>query len=85
MDDFFFIFLKNPVFGYLWSTWKPNFLMDRRPLVEGCIANFGIFHDNFEFYVLEDFFRFQKIQFLGILGLPYCGIGATIRIGQETL
>ena len=23
--------------------------------------------------------------FLGILGLPYCGIGATIRIGREML
>ena len=30
--------------------------------------------------VLDDFFRF-----LGILGPPYCGIGATIRIGREML
>ena len=29
---------------------------------------------------------FQKIwDFLGILGPPYCGTGATIRIGQEML
>ena len=28
---------------------------------------------------------FQKFGFLGILGLPYCGISATIRIGQEML
>ena len=28
---------------------------------------------------------FQKIGLLGILGPPYCGIGATIRIGREML
>jgi hypothetical protein len=28
---------------------------------------------------------FQKIGFLGILGPPYYGIGATICIGQEML
>ena len=28
---------------------------------------------------------FQKIWFWGILGPPYCGIGATIRIGREML
>ena len=28
---------------------------------------------------------FQKIGFLAILGPPYCGIGATIRIGREML
>ena len=28
---------------------------------------------------------FQKIVFLGIFGPPYCGIGATIRIGREML
>ena len=27
----------------------------------------------------------KKIWFLGILGPPYSGIGATIRIGQEML
>jgi hypothetical protein len=33
---------------------------------------------------LDDFFLFFKeIGFLGILGPPYCGIGATIRIGRE--
>ena len=30
-------------------------------------------------------FREKKIGFLGILGPPYCGIGATIRIGREML
>ena len=35
---------------------------------------------------MDDFFRFsKKIWFLGILGPPYCGIGATIRIGREML
>ena len=28
---------------------------------------------------------FQKIGFWGILGSPYYGIGATIRIGREML
>ena len=28
---------------------------------------------------------FQKNWVLGMLGPPYCGIGATIRIGQEML
>ena len=31
------------------------------------------------------FLVFQFIWFLGILGPPYWGIGATIRIGQEML
>ena len=52
-------------------------------MVKGRIPNFGIFLDVFEF--LDDFFCFKKIGFLGILGLPYCGIGATIRIGREML
>ena len=37
------------------------------------------------FCVLDDFFRLKKKGFLGILGPPYCGIGATIRIGREML
>ena len=37
-------------------------------MVEGRIANFGIFLDVFEFCVLNDFFRFfKKIGFWGIL------------------
>ena len=28
---------------------------------------------------------FKKIGFSAILGPPYCGIGATIRIGREML
>ena len=60
--------------------------MDKRPLVEGCIANFGIFLDVFEFCVLDDFFPFFKnIGFWGILGPPSYGIGATIHIGREML
>ena len=27
----------------------------------------------------------KKMDFLGILGPPYCDIGATIRIGREML
>ena len=38
------------------------------------------------FCVLDDFFTFSKKNwFLGIPGPPYCGIGATIRIGLEML
>ena len=60
--------------------------MDERPLVKGRIANFGIFLDVFEFLHFDDFFLFfKKIGFWGILGPPYYGIGATIRIGQEML
>ena len=32
-----------------------------------------------------NFSFFKKIGFLGILGPPYCGIGAPIRIGREML
>ena len=40
----------------------------------------------FEFLHFGRFFPFfKKIGFLGILGPPYCGIGATIRIGREML
>ena len=54
--------------------------------MEGRIANFGIFLDLFEFCVLDDFFLFfKKIGFGGILGPPYYGIGATIRIGRDML
>ena len=35
---------------------------------------------------MDDFFPFfKKFGFFGILGPPYCGIGATIRIGREML
>ena len=38
------------------------------------------------FSVLDNFFSFLNFfGFLGILGPPYCGIGATIRIGREML
>ena len=55
-------------------------------MVEGYIANIGISLDVFEFLRFGLFFPFsKKIGFLGILDPPYCGIGATIRIGQEML
>ena len=61
--------------------------MNERPLVEGYIANFGISLHVFDFFcVFNDFFSFfKKVGFLAILGPPYRGIGATIRIGQEIL
>ena len=60
--------------------------MDWRPLFEGRIANFGISLEVFEFFRFGLFFQFfKKFGFLGILGPPYCGIGATIRIGREIL
>ena len=31
------------------TWWKPRFPMEKRPLVKGRIANFGIFLDIFEF------------------------------------
>ena len=66
--------------------WKPRFPLDERPLVERFIANIGISLDVFEFLRFGWFFPFfKKIGFLGILGPPYRGIGATIRIGQEML
>ena len=36
--------------------------------------------------MLDDVLNFsKKLGIWGILGPPYCGIGATIRIGQEML
>ena len=68
------------------TWWKPSFPMDWRPLVEKYIANIGISLVVFEFLHFGWFFCFpKKIRFLGILGPPYCGIGATIRIGREML
>ena len=53
------------------TWWKPRFQMDQRPLVKGCIANFGISLDNFEFLRFGLFFPFfKKIGFWGILGPP---------------
>ena len=83
---FFPFFKNNLVFEYFWSTRKPLFLMDKRPLIKGCIANFGIFLDFLSFCNLDDFFRLKKKNgFWGILGPPYCGFRATIRIGREML
>ena len=49
------------------TRWKPRFPIDYRPLVEGGIANFGIFRDVFDFLMI---FPLKKKGFLGILGLP---------------
>ena len=65
---YFLFFLL--IFPYK-TWWKPRFQMDYRPLVEGCIANFGIFLDIFEFLRFGWFFPFfKKIGFLGNLGPP---------------
>ena len=86
---FFFVFQKNWVLGYSLSNktwWKPHFPMGLRPLVKGGIANFVIFLDVSEFLLFWWFFPFfKKIGFLGILGPPFYGIRATIRIGWEIL
>ena len=66
------------------TWWKPRFPIDQRPLVKGYIANFGISLDVFEFFRFDYFFGFNFFfGFLCILGPPYCGIGANIRISQE--
>ena len=71
---------------YSWSTQKPRFPMNYRPLVEGCIANFCLFLDFLEFLRFGSFFPlFKKIGVLGILGPPYCGIYVTIGICWEML
>ena len=49
------------------TWWKPRFPMDYRPLVEGCIANFGIFLDIFEFLSFGRFFSvFSKNSGFGV-------------------
>ena len=68
------------------TWWKPRFPMNQRPLVEAYIANIGISLGRFEFLRFWWFFPFFKqFGFSAILGPPYCGIGATIRIGREIL
>ena len=64
-DDFFRL-KKKWVFGYSLSTPKPRYAMDQRPLVEGRIANFGIFLDFSSFRVLDDFFHFSKKLGFGV-------------------
>ena len=60
MDDFF-RFSKKSGFWNSWSTRKPRFPMDYKPLVKGRIANFGIFLDFLSFCVLDDFFCFSTL------------------------
>ena len=58
--------------------------MEQRPLVEGYI-DFGLSLNIFQFLSFGLFFPFSPLffWFLSILGPPYWGIGATIRIGRE--
>ena len=57
--------------------------MDWRPLVEGYIANIGIYLDLFEFLRVQWFFPFfKKIVFLGILGPPYCAPTGRVTKGR---
>ena len=81
LDNFFFSFFKKSrIFGYSWSTRKPRFPMDQRPLVKGCIANFDIFLDIFEFLRFRWFFPFFKqFGFWGILGQPGIHASRSIR------
>ena len=62
----FSVFQKNRVFGYSWSTRKPRFPMDWRPLVEGRIDNFGIFLNIFEFLRFGWFFPLKKKLGFGV-------------------
>ena len=53
---------------------------------KGVSIIWAYFQTFLSFGVWDDFFNFsKKIKFWGILGPPYCGIGATIPIGQEML
>ena len=66
---------KNEIFFWLIlpykTRWKPGFPMNKRPLVTGCIANFGIFLEVFEFLSFGWFIQFFKqFGFLGILDPP---------------
>ena len=80
LDDFF-RFSKKSGFGYSWPTWKPRFPMDKKPLVEGRIANFGIYLDVLTFCVFGAFFRFsKKMGFLVFLVRPEI----TLPDGLET-
>ena len=45
---------------------RQRFPIDQRPLVEGLIANFGIFLDVFEVFVLDDLFRFSNNLGFGV-------------------
>ena len=75
----------NIFFG-MWSK-SANFALQNMvetTLPNGYIANFGISLEVFEFFCFGLFFPFLNVfWFLCILCPPYCGIGATIRIGRE--
>ena len=76
--------------GFFYCFWRTKHVENHasrwRPLVEGYITNFGIYLDFFEFLRFGWFFPFfKKLGFLAILGPPYCGIGATTRIGREMI
>ena len=68
------------------TCWKPRFPMDERPLVKGYITTFSIYLDVFECLRFGWSLPLKKKKgFLGILGPPYRGIGATISIGREMI
>ena len=48
------------------TWWKPRFPIDKRPLVEGRIAHFGISLDFLRFSVFGDFFRFSRKLGFGV-------------------
>ena len=59
--------------------------MDKRPLVEGCIANFGIFQDVFEslaFWII--FFGFSKKLGFEVLLIQQNIVETTLPDGLET-
>ena len=64
------------------TWWKPRFPTDQRPLVKGYIANLQTFFF-LNFFRFGFFSVFNFFFVLCIHGSPYCGIGATIRIGRE--
>ena len=65
----------NHASRWIWDLWLKGILL--------ILAYFYMFFVFLRFGWLFPFFK--KNEFLGILGPPYCGIGATIRIGREML
>ena len=84
---FFFPFKKNNL-GFWVFLVHPETSLPDGLVTSGRRAYLKFWHISrcFEFLRYGWFFPFfQKIGYLGILGPPYCGIGATICIGQEML
>ena len=63
-------FLKFSLMIFPCKTWgKPCFPLDQRPLVEGCIPNFGISLEVLSFCVSDDFFLFLFLFFVSLVKL----------------